>query len=203
LGTGQVRVTPNRATVMLAVETRGATAAAASVANARVQRAVIDTLRAMGLEGSAVSTSDFSVSPDEDPEGTRPRRSGYVARNALSVEIASLGRVGPIIDAALARGATSAGQIVFRTSAADSAQQAALAAAATKASRQAAALATALGGSLGALIQATTNTRGEEFEVLGYGLEATRAPFAIGTPIAPGELTIEVRILARWRFIPK
>jgi uncharacterized protein YggE len=198
-----VRVTPNRATVMLAVETRGATAAAASAANARVQRAVIDTLRAMGLEGSSVSTSDFNVSPDEDQEGTKPRRNGYVARNALSIDVASLSRVGPIIDAALARGATSAGQIVFGTSAADSAQQAALVAAATQANRQAAALATALGGSLGALMQATTNTRGDEFEVLGYGQGARRAAFAITTPIAPGDLTIEARILARWRFIPK
>src|ERR671933_364918 len=54
-GQGEARVTPDRAVVFIGVESRAATAAQASADNARKQRAVIDTLRALGLASDQIA----------------------------------------------------------------------------------------------------------------------------------------------------
>jgi uncharacterized protein YggE len=48
-GQGEVRIPPDRATVVIAVETHGASAAAATADNARRVKAALDTVRALGF----------------------------------------------------------------------------------------------------------------------------------------------------------
>src|SRR5207245_866790 len=55
-GAGEARVAPDRATIYIGVQSRAPTASAAGADNARRQRAVIDTLRALGLAGDRVPT---------------------------------------------------------------------------------------------------------------------------------------------------
>ncbi|HTR78609.1 MAG TPA: SIMPL domain-containing protein, partial [Gemmatimonadaceae bacterium] len=55
-GQGDVRVTPDRATIYLGVQTRASTAAAAAADNARTQRDILDTLRAIGFTSQELST---------------------------------------------------------------------------------------------------------------------------------------------------
>jgi uncharacterized protein YggE len=62
-GQGEVKVTPDRATVMVTVETRGKTAAAAGAENARITRVTLDALRAQRLPNEQLSTADYSVYP--------------------------------------------------------------------------------------------------------------------------------------------
>ena len=82
-GTGEVEVTPDRATLLFTVETRAQTAAAASQENARNQRQVIDALRRLGLTGDDISTMGYSVTPEQRYDGKEPRITGYVARNTI------------------------------------------------------------------------------------------------------------------------
>src|SRR5688572_30739807 len=63
-GEGEAQVTPDRARVHIAVETRGSTAGAAASENARIQRAVIDRLRAMGIPADRLTTMGYSVQPE-------------------------------------------------------------------------------------------------------------------------------------------
>ena len=62
---GEVRVVPDRATIFIGVESRAATAAAASAANARQMRAVMDAVRALGIGAPQMSTSEYSVYPEQ------------------------------------------------------------------------------------------------------------------------------------------
>src|SRR5262245_32064913 len=48
-GEAQVRVTPDRATILVGVQSRGTTAALAASDNARRQKAILDTLKMMGF----------------------------------------------------------------------------------------------------------------------------------------------------------
>lgn len=199
------RVTPDRAAINLGVETRGATAAAASAENARKQRAIIDTLRAMGIPQAQITTVNYSVSPDmrHDPEGrTPPRVIGYVVSNTVRAELRRIDQVGPAIDAALKKGANQVNGIEFIASAADSARREALASAVSKARAEAEVLARAAGGSLGALIELSSTgpvyrpmyaARGQMMDMA----QASAAP----TPIEPGEQTITAHVSARWRFV--
>src|SRR5512140_2305627 len=48
---GEARVTPDRATIFVGVQSRAQTAAAAGADNARRHRAILDTLRTLGISG--------------------------------------------------------------------------------------------------------------------------------------------------------
>src|SRR4051812_10158768 len=61
VGTGERRIVPDKATVLLIVQSKASTAAAAAAENARAALAVRDTLRQLGLN---VSTGTYNVGPD-------------------------------------------------------------------------------------------------------------------------------------------
>jgi uncharacterized protein len=201
IGHGEARVAPDRATITLAVETKGPSAATVAAQNARVQRRVLDTLRALGFAESAVSTLNYNVGPNYEQGAREMRQVGYVAHNAITVRVAQLERIGAIIDAALARGATQVQNVSFESSRADSARRAALAEASAEARADAEAIARAMGGSLGALLDATTSrdypmlARMRSYSGVGGGRinEATQ--------ITPATLEVQAIVSARWRFV--
>src|SRR5687768_3793532 len=77
VGSGERRIPPDRATVMLLVESKAAGAATAAASNAKTVAAVRDTLRRLGLD-SASTTASYNVGPDfEHGDRDGPRRVGY------------------------------------------------------------------------------------------------------------------------------
>ena len=208
-GTGEARVTPDRAYVQVGVQTRAATAAQAGADNARKTRAVIDAVKARGIPAEQIATSEYNLYPEYDNrepprEGpATPRVIGYVANNTVRVEVRRLDQVGPIIDAALAAGANMINAIQFFASNVDVARRAALAEAVARARGDADALAKAAGGSLGALLE--LNTQSPPVRPFYGGdrvmrLEASGA--AAQTPIEPGQQTLTVWVSGRWAFVP-
>ena len=165
----EVRIAPDRATIVLAVETRAPSAAQAAQLNAKAQRAVLDTLRAIGISPSQIGTAGYTVQPNYEPmpNGRGMERNGFVANNSITVRLTQLDRVGAVIDAALAKGATNIGELSFDASNTADARRAALADAAAQAKDEAATLAKALGGSLGAADQ--RDDRGERAEPAADG----------------------------------
>jgi uncharacterized protein len=198
---GEARVQPDRATILFAVETRAPTAARAGSDNARRQRAVLDTLRKLGLAEGQLSTTGYSVSPEMRYDGKQPQLVGYLARNAVQVDVRRIDQVGSLIDAALAAGANVVSSLRFFSSRADEARRTALADAVAKARADAEAMARAAGGSLGALIEISTSGPPRpmfEEVAMARAASADTAP----TPIDPGEQTVSVFISARWTFVP-
>src|SRR4051812_13714019 len=63
-GEAQVRVTPDRATILIGVQSRGTTAAAVGAQNARIQKAILDTLKSLGLGADQLATQNYSVNPE-------------------------------------------------------------------------------------------------------------------------------------------
>lgn len=98
-GSGAVTSIPDRATLSLGVDTRGATARAALAANAKEMRSVIDAVRAAG--GRDISTQSVSLSPVTNESGAV---SGFAASNVVSATV-DVARAGAVIDAAVAAGA--------------------------------------------------------------------------------------------------
>jgi uncharacterized protein YggE len=202
IGQGEAQVAPDRATITFVVETKGPAAATVAAQNARIQERVLDTLRALGYTGARVSTRNYHVGPNYETTQRELRQVGYVARNAMTVRITQLADIGPLIDAALARGATQVGGVAFESSRADSARRAALAVAAEKARADAEALAQAMGGSLGALLDATTTGEGRAMERLRRIEEGAGRVAGGLTPITPAALEVRATVLARWQFRP-
>lgn len=199
-GRGDTRITPDRATLSIGVETKAATAAQASADNARKQRAVIDAIKALGISDQQISTADFSVYPETaptaKPDGV-PRIVGYTVTNTVRVDVQHVDQVGTLIDAALGKGANTINSLSFYASNEDDARRSALALAVQHARGDAEAMAKGAGGRLGDLIEVTSQAGPEP----GQPFAVRMSMSAGATPISPGSQTVSAQVSARWRFV--
>jgi uncharacterized protein YggE len=203
-GTAEAKVTPDRAAVMVNVQTRAATAAAAASENARRTTAVLDALGKLGLPKSQLSTEGYSVNPEMVyGSGQAPRVTGYVVTNTVRAETHRPEQVGAMIDASLGAGANVINGLSFYASSIDAPRREAIAAAVSNARADAEAMARAAGGSLGNLIE--LSTQGPTIPprpMYDMSMMARKAEAAVPTPVNPGEQTISVYVNARWQFVP-
>lgn len=200
-GEGQVRVTPDRATVFVGVQTRGATASGAASENARRQRAIIDTVKALGVPAQAISTQGYSVSPDvkyDNQSGTQ-KVNGYVVNNTVRVELLRIDQVGLVIDAGLAKGANEIGGVQFSLSNVADARRAAIADAVRAARLDADAMAAAANGSVGQLIELSSQTPMYRPVFAAAAMRTASAP----TPVEAGEQVVTASVSVSWQFVPK
>src|SRR5688500_3946756 len=110
----EVKVSPDRATIQISVQTRAATAAAAATQNATKLQAVLAALRAVGLTNDQLSTVNYNVHPDYvHREGKEPQITGYNVTNTIVADIRQLSQVGRVIDAALSSGANMMTSLQF------------------------------------------------------------------------------------------
>jgi len=200
-GRAEATVTPDRATVTVAVETRGATAAAASQSNAAIQQRVLTALRALGLPNERLGTSGFSVTPEMAyAEGQSPRVTGYVARNAVRAQILDVATVGKVIDAALGAGATNIENVDFTASKLDDARRSAMAEAVRGACLDAQAMASATGGAIGHPLELSVS-----YDMPGprpmMAMARGKADMAESTPINAGNINVTVMVGARWPLL--
>jgi uncharacterized protein YggE len=201
-GEAQVRLTPDRATVLVGVQTRGATAAAAGTSNARIQKAILDTLKAMGLGPDQLATQNYSVNPEMQypPTGGPGKVVGYTVSNVVRVELRRVEQVGPVIDASLAKGANQINSVQFTSSTAAEARRTAMGDAVRDARADAEALARAAGGTLGPVIEITSSA--PPIRPMYAEVAMRSAAKAIDTPIEPGEQVISASVSVVWQFIP-
>src|SRR5207248_8403410 len=116
-GRGEVKVSPDRATIQISVQTRAASAAAAATENANKQQSVLSALKALGFGNDQLSTINYNVYPEQrfDP-GKDPAIIGYNVTNTILVDVRKLNQVGPAIDAALSHGANMINSLQFYAS---------------------------------------------------------------------------------------
>ncbi len=203
VGRGEIQVVPDRATLLLAVETRHPTASQASQDNARLQRAVFDTLRTVGLTADQLSTSDFSVMPEHrwNQQKQQQELTGFVVRNMVRVQVRQVEQLGRILDAALAKGSNIVSSLELYVSNTDAARREALTRAVEQAKLDAEVMAKAAGGTVSGLLELATERyeppRAFPARSAMIGKVADAAP---ETLIGSGSQFLSVRVTARWRF---
>jgi uncharacterized protein YggE len=201
VGHGETKVSPDRATIQISVQTRASTAAAAASANASRQRSVLDALKRLGLTDEQLSTTGYNVSPEQRYEPNRaPVIIGYVVNNTIVADVRDLSRVGAAIDAALAAGANVISSLQFYASTTQQARQLAITAAIQSARAEAEVAAKAAGGVLGGLLDLTIGNYYTPPPRPMMMARATSAEASPETPINPGQEIISVDVTTRWRF---
>lgn len=199
---GSTRITPDRATIQIGVQTRGATAAAASAENARLAQRVINAIKGLGIGAEQISTVNYSVNPEyRHIENRSPEITGYMVHNTVVVDVRQIEQVGRVIDAALGAGANMINSLNFYASNTEEARRVALAAAVEKARLDAEIIARAAGGTLGGLAQASV---GAYMIPRLAGVQTARGDMAIAaapTPVEPGSELLTVQVSTRWYFI--
>lgn len=199
--TGEAMAVPDRARISIGVQSRAATAAAAAAENARVQRAVLDTLRAMGFTAAQLTTQNYAVRPEmvRDRDSPSPRVEGYIVSNIVRVDIRELNRSGGVIDAAIAKGANQIHGVAPYHSNPEPLRRTALLDAVRNARADAQALAEAAGGTLGPLLELTTAGAARAGYEADFSMD--RAMMGGPTPIVAGEQVVRAAVTARWAFI--
>jgi len=202
-GEAQVRVTPDRATILVGVQTRATTAAAAGASNARIQKAILDTLKAMGLGADQLATQNYSVNPEMQypPSGGPGRVIGYTVSNVVRVEVKRIEQVGPVVDASLAKGANQINSIQFSSSTASEARRTAMGDAVRDARADAEALAKAAGGTLGPVVEISSSSPPIRPMYAEVAMRSV-AKADMATPIEPGEQVISATVSVIWQFVP-
>lgn len=191
-GEGSVTVPPDYAEITSGVTTKAKTAEEASDSNSKLMAAVNAALQNSGIAPSDMQTARFSVSPVYGPAQVNapPKLVGFSVSNELRIKVRQIAKVGAVLDALIAAGATDAGSVQFLHSdmskALDQARQAAIA----DARRKAELYARAAGLTLGGVAWIT--------EEPAYGAPTPMAARAFSAaapvPIAPGEDTLRVQI---------
>ncbi|HEY2105405.1 MAG TPA: SIMPL domain-containing protein [Candidatus Binataceae bacterium] len=195
-GNGEVRANPDRATMDVAVETHGATAAQAASENAALSQKIADALKAKLGDTGKIQTGSYNLTQDyQQRQGEITAQIiGYRALNTVSVETTALDRVGPLIDAAIGAGANRIDSVGFTLRDQSGPRNDAIAKAAADALSQARALAAALGVKLKRVLHASTSAEPRPiFMNMGMARMAAAAP-SEPTPIAPGQITVPATV---------
>jgi uncharacterized protein len=194
-GSGEARATPDNASLNLAIETTGKTAAQASSANADLASKVVAALKSQLGDKGTISTGGYSLNPEYDqrPGREKPMIVGYTAQNSITVDTGQLELVGDLIDAAIAAGANRVNYLNFSLKNDAQARAEAITSATRDARAQAQALADALGVKLGRIVKATTIS---EQQPIRFSRAPVMAMAAMSepTPVEPGQVTVPATV---------
>jgi uncharacterized protein YggE len=192
-GEGLVMATPDRAFVTLLAEGRSREPREAQKQSASAMSAIQDRLRSAGVQKDAIRTVVYSLQQEFDYVNGRQTPRGYVARHAIEVTLDDMSRVGEILDATVASGASSVSQIRFDLKDRDKAEREALRLAVADARARAEAAA----AGVGSVIERVMKIEEVRLPIRRPmpGTERTMAMQAAPeTPIAEGQLEIRAQV---------
>jgi uncharacterized protein YggE len=188
-GTGEVRQTPDRASLTFGVQTEGETAKAALAANSAAMSRLIAALKAAGVGAKDLKTEHLDVSPRYDVDKV-PEPRGYSANSMLTVSDQPLDRASRLSDIAVSAGADSVSGPSLSVADRDAEYRRALDRAFDEARSKAETLASAAGVSLG---EVTAIAEGQQYGGPVWGA-ADRLAVESKAPIAPGSERIEASV---------
>ena len=106
-GEGVVKAAPDQVFVRIGAETRSKVSKEAQAQNAAAMTAVQQRLASAGVAKDAIRTVAFDLQMEFDYSNGKQTPRGFVARNTIDVRVDDLARVGDVLDAVTASGATT------------------------------------------------------------------------------------------------
>jgi len=202
---------PDIARVTLEILTQHPSAADAEGEGARVATAVIEGLKASGIEAKDITTVGLSLFPiwseERDPKsGQTIKRTltGYQASNTLNVRVRTIDKAGALIAQAVQNGATYQG-LAFDLSDREAREDVLRVKAASNALHRASLYAQGVGAKLGP-IQSIGEDGGQS--VFRSGALPAPKSFALASgatamPIEPGFVSLSAGVTASWSLVPQ
>jgi len=199
-GHGTVSVAPDMAVITTSVVSTGRNAAEVLSDNNAALAAVIDAIKAEGVEARDIQTRGFGIFPRYDhskPSEGRPQITGYEVRNGVEVNVRDLSRLGGLLTLVVDSGANAVDAIRFEVSDPDEKLDEARRKAVAAARQKAEVFSAAAGVELGAIVSISETGTGlpEPVTMRAEGLMmAKSAP----VPVEAGEETIGASVTIRW-----
>lgn len=185
-GRAAVMALPTTVTISFAVETDSPKAQAAVKDNAERTERVLAALRKVSDKDTKLRTSGFALSPVYEKT---ERVIGYRVRNTVVVESKDLDKTGSFIDDAAEAGVNRIGNLSFSNDKEEELRKEAGLEALKRAMRDAEALAKAAGMTIKRILKISYDSR--EYPTI---VMREAAPAAARTPIAVGEIPVQVEV---------
>jgi uncharacterized protein len=197
-GTATLAIAPDLARIVVSVETTASTAAQAESKNATVAAQVRTRAQAAGVRADDIKTVGFQIWPQYDYRSGNqpPTLTGFMANHTLEITVRDTGRIGQVIDAAVAGGATSVQGVSYDSSNRTASETAALTQAVKDATAKASAMAAAAGVRLGAVLSLTDN---QQYTPYPFPImRGAAAPASADTQVAPPNVELTVSVTVNW-----
>ena len=201
--TESVEAAPDIATVGTGVQTRAQTAQAAMQQNAAQTEKLIAALAKAGIAKKDIQTSGINLSAQydynqRDGEPAGPRFIGYEASNQLSVKLRDIRKVGPLLDAMVAAGATNINGPTFAIDNPAPMLAQARGAALKSAKAQADFYAQAAGYRTARLLSIAESNSGGQPPMPMLQSARFKADAAAATPVEPGQVSASVTLTVQY-----
>jgi uncharacterized protein YggE len=201
-GHGEVKATPDMATVMTGVMTQGATAAEALAANTTAMTSLFAALKGAGIAEKDMQTSNFMIQPRYDyNDGKQPPvLVGYDVSNTVTVTVRQIDSLGALLDTVVKAGSNQINGISFDVSTPTEGLDEARKLAAADATRKAKLYAETLGVTLGPVLSIS---EGVSYQPPVPMLRTAAAPMADSArpvPVAAGEQTLAMDVNITWEI---
>jgi uncharacterized protein YggE len=201
LGQGIVLAQPNTARITLGSEVFDQSLANAQAEAARRMDAVVNKLKAGGIADTDIRTVSFNINPQYDSrDQNQPVLRGYQVQNLVEVRTTNVSGIGPLLDDAIAAGASRVFGIRFEASNMEELKNQARDQAMQNARAKAEQLARGAGVSLGRPTAIDESDTGGVTPVRAQvaPLAADARAAAPQTPIQPGELQVQTTVHVVW-----
>lgn len=162
-GTGTVYMQADRASAALGVTMTGEDLAELQQRANNTVAAVVDALKAAGLDEKDISTNYIYISPRYDYSGETERMVGYTINNSMTITTGDIDSIGAYIDAAFGAGANTFDSISFGVQDDSAARKQALELAVQDAQAKAETIAAAAGEVLGPIEEITEGAQSDYY----------------------------------------
>lgn len=195
IGEGTIHVRPDQAKITLGVVTQSADVQSAQQENASISNEVIEALKKLGIEESAITTAHYTIHPRYDfVEGQSILR-GYEVEHLIEVLIKNLDIIGNVYETAIRHGANRSGGIQFIIANQEAFYQEALKRALRNAFDKATVISQAIGARLNRIpTKITEQSQPQERVHQVFSAQATSIQTEGIPPIQTGEMTIQAII---------
>jgi uncharacterized protein YggE len=194
-GEGLVKRAPDQVFVTVASEARSRQPAEAQAQNATVATAIRKRLTEFKLPADAVRTVSVDMQPQFDWANGKQTLRGYVATNVIEVRLDDVTRVGDVIDAVVAAGATRVTGVRFTLKDMAAAEQEALKLASAAALGRAKAMAEGVGRNIDKVVRLDETGGGAVPPPQPMMMRTTaQAADAPPTPVTAGDVEVRVTV---------
>jgi uncharacterized protein YggE len=190
-GEGIATAKPDVVVLTIGVMTEDNNVKAAQEENALRSNALLQALQTLGIQEKDIQTLSYTITPEYDYKDGVSSLRGYRVEHLYEVTVLNVQKAGEVYDAAIGAGANIARDLTFRVSDPGLYYEQALTRAVLNAQEKAKTVAEALQVNINPIPVSIVEEGGcAPQPLVGY---AAAQPKAV-TPIAPGELTVKVRV---------
>lgn len=202
-GQGTVNMTPDTASISIGVEAVKPTLAEAQAEATQKMTAVINTIKAAGIDEKDIQTTNYSVNVIQDnsssSDSTPATIKGFDVSNTVNVTVRDLKKVGSLLDSVVAQGANNIYGISFYVNDPSAAASQARTQAVQDAQKKAGEYAAALGMTVGRVVSVTETSSPAP---VAREMASAAPSAAASVPVQAGSLQISVNVNITFELQP-